>query len=123
LSAEPRIQEPVFLVDIQCPGSVRGAVYGVINKRRGHVFAEELRGRLYSVRAYLPINESFGFIAELRGATSGQAFAQCVFDHWQVLPGDPADPASKAGRLVAETRRRKGLAERLPTPENFLDKL
>merc|ERR1712061_826481 len=26
--------------------------------------------------------ESFGFVAALRQATSGQAFPQCVFDHW-----------------------------------------
>merc|ERR1712071_399153 len=39
-----------------------------------------------------PVNESFGFTADLRSNTSGQAFPQCVFDHWQILPGNPFDP-------------------------------
>jgi len=36
-----------------------------------------------------------GFTADLRSNTGGQAFPQCVFDHWQVLPGDPLDAGSK----------------------------
>merc|ERR1712194_548964 len=32
------------------------------------------------VKAYLPVSESFGFVAVLRQQTSGQAFPQCVFD-------------------------------------------
>lgn len=33
----------------------------------------------------MPVAESFGFNAELRQATSGQAFPQMVFDHWQTM--------------------------------------
>ena len=40
------------------------------------------------VKAHLPVTESFGFVAALRQATSGQAFPQCVFDHWENLQGD-----------------------------------
>ena len=42
-------------------------------------------------------NEEFfptGFTADLRSQTGGQAFPQCVFDHWQIMPGDPLDAAS-----------------------------
>jgi translation elongation factor EF-G len=41
-----------------------------------------------------------GFTADLRSNTGGQAFPQCVFDHWQVLPGDPLDAASKPYAVV-----------------------
>jgi elongation factor 2 len=76
------------------------------------------------VKAYLPVMESFGFTAELRAATSGQAFPQCVFDHWQVLPGDPLDPLTKPGAVVLETRKRKGAKqENVPGLDNYLDKL
>merc|ERR1719239_1485159 len=37
------------------------------------------------VKAHLPVNESFGFTADLRSNTGGQAFPQCVFDHWQIM--------------------------------------
>ena len=64
-----------------------------------------------------------GFTADLRSNTGGQAFPQCVFDHWQILPGDPCDPASKPGIVVTETRKRKGLKEGIPALDNYLDKL
>lgn len=64
-----------------------------------------------------------GFTADLRSNTGGQAFPQCVFDHWQILPGDPYDVNSKPSQIVAETRKRKGLKEGIPALDNFLDKL
>jgi len=36
-----------------------------------------------------------GFTADLRSNTGGQAFPQCVFDHWQIFPGDPCEAGSK----------------------------
>ena len=68
LGAQPRIQEPIYLVEIQCPDVARGGVYGVLNRRRGHVFSEEQRigTPLYAIKAFLPVNESFGFTSDLR---------------------------------------------------------
>jgi elongation factor 2 len=66
--------------------------------------------------------ESFGFTADLRSATSGQAFPQCVFDHWQVIQGDPLVPG-KPQDIVLATRKRKGLALEIPPLDRFLDKL
>jgi len=78
---------------------------------------------MFVVKAFLPVNESFGFTADLRSNTGGQAFPQCVFDHWQILPGDPFDPTTKPSQVVIETRKRKGLKEGIPLLENYLDKL
>lgn len=64
-----------------------------------------------------------GFTADLRSNTGGQAFPQCVFDHWQILPGDPMVPDSKPGMIVTETRKRKGLKEGIPPLDNYMDKL
>ena len=33
---------------------------------------------MYTMKAYLPVSESFGFNADLRQATGGQAFPQAV---------------------------------------------
>jgi len=125
LSAAPRLLEPVYLVEIQCPEAAVGGIYGVLNRRRGHVFEEnQVAGTpMFLVKAYLPVNESFGFTADLRSNTGGQAFPQCVFDHWQVLPGDPHDASSKPGLIVTSTRKRKGLKEGIPPFDNFFDKL
>jgi len=55
--------------------------------------------------------------------TSGRAFPQCVFDHWETITSDPFDDASKGGQLVAAVRKRKGLKVGIPALDNFLDKL
>jgi elongation factor 2 len=73
--------------------------------------------------SHLPVMESFGFTADLRSHTGGQAFPQCVFDHWQVMGGDPFDPSQKAYKVVVDTRKRKGLSEGVPTLDKYLDKL
>lgn len=121
LLADPAILEPVFLVEIQVPEQAMGGIYGTLTRRRGHVFAEEQRAGtpLFNIKAYLPVNESFGFPADLRSSTGGQAFPQSVFDHWQVFPGgSPLDPTSKVGQVVTEMRKRKGLKENVPGYEN-----
>jgi len=125
LTAQPRVMEPVYLVEIQCPEAAVGGIYGVLNRRRGHVFEEsQVAGTpMFIVKAYLPVNESFGFTADLRSNTGGQAFPQCVFDHWQILPGDPMDGKSRPHQIIMDTRKRKGLKESLPDLDQYLDKL
>merc|ERR1712087_416099 len=125
LTAEPRLMEPVYLVEIQCPENAVGGIYGVLNRRRGHVFEEaQTPGTpMFVVKAYLPVNESFGFTADLRSNTGGQAFPQCVFDHWQILPGDPMQENTKPNSIVEDTKKRKGLKPGNPDLGNYLDKL
>merc|ERR1712241_1056415 len=125
LTAGPRLMEPVYLVEIQCPENAVGGIYGVLNRRRGHVFEEaQTPGTpMFVVKAYLPVNESFGFTADLRSDTGGQAFPQCVFDHWQILPGDPMDGSSKTYQIVQDTKQRKGLKPGNADLGNYLDKL
>jgi len=125
LTAEPRLMEPVYQVEIQCPENAVGGIYGVLNRRRGHVFEEaQTPGTpMFVVKAYLPVNESFGFTADLRSNTGGQAFPQCVFDHWQILPGDPMQESTKPNSIVEDTKKRKGLKPGNPDLSNYLDKL
>lgn len=51
-----------FILFMQCPESIIGSIYSVLNRRRGHVFEEcPLNGTsMYIVKAYLPVKESFG---------------------------------------------------------------
>jgi len=125
LTGQPRLMEPVYLCEIQTPEHAMGGIYGVLNRRRGHVIAEERRmgTPLFNLKAYLPVLESFGFTADLRSHTQGQAFPQCVFDHWQVVQGDPLDLKSKAHELVMGVRKRKGLQDDIPPLDRFYDKL
>eukprot|EP01059_Diplonema_ambulator_P003331 TRINITY_DN12_c0_g1_i6.p1 TRINITY_DN12_c0_g1~~TRINITY_DN12_c0_g1_i6.p1 ORF type:complete len:858 (+),score=395.17 TRINITY_DN12_c0_g1_i6:52-2625(+) len=125
LTAKPGLMEPIFLVDIQTSEHAMGGIYGVLNKRRGIMLGEENRPGtpIYNVRAYLPVSESFGFTADLRSNTGGQAFPQCVFDHWAAFPGNPLEPGNLASDLVNKTRVRKGLKPEIPALDNFNEKL
>eukprot|EP00438_Fugacium_kawagutii_P035184 Skav232759 [mRNA] locus=scaffold1229:118040:131707:+ [translate_table: standard] len=108
----------------------------------GSACEENMRGirfNLTEVKAHLPVSESFGFVGSLRQATSGQAFPQCVFDHWESLPGNclekgshlaqlgPAGPgmgdAGKMEDLVLSIRKRKNLKLQMPLLADYLDKL
>ncbi|KAI8326243.1 putative EFT2-translation elongation factor eEF2 [Martensiomyces pterosporus] len=124
LVADPGLQEPIYLVEIQCPENAMGGIYGVLNRRRGHVFEEVQRPGtpLYNIKAYLPVSESFGFTADLRSNTGGQAFPQSVFDHWQLMNG-VANQEGKVMETVKAIRKRKGLAEDIPALDRYLDKL
>lgn len=125
LLATPGLQEPVYLVEIQCPENAIGGIYSVLNRRRGQVFSEEQRPGtpMFTVKAYLPVNESFGFNSDLRSQTAGQAFPQCVFDHWEIMNGSPLDKGSKIEELVRTIRTRKGLKPEIPAVDHYYDKL
>jgi len=125
ITAKPRLLEPVYMVEIQAPEGALGGIYGVLNQKRGHVFEEMQRPGtpLYNIKAYLPVIESFGFSGTLRAATSGQAFPQCVFDHWDMMMSDPLEAGSQAATLVHDIRKRKGLKEQMTPLSDFEDKL
>jgi len=124
LTAKPTLQEPVFLVEITCPQEAMSGVYNCMNMRRGCIFEENPREGtpLIQVKAHLPVAESFGFVAALRAATSGQAFPQCVFDHWEAMPGD-ATQEGKMQELVLAVRKRKNIKVAMPALGDYLDKL
>jgi len=125
LTAKPALMEPVYLVEIQCPDTVIGGVYRVLNKRRGVLTDEQARegGHTCILKAYLPVMESFGFTSALRAETGGKAFPQCIFDHWQLLAGDPLEENSKCNQTVTQIRQRKGLPPQIPSLDHYLDKL
>jgi len=125
LTAKPRLLEPIYLVEIQAPETALGGIYGVLNQKRGHVFEEMQRPGtpLYNIKAYLPVIESFGFSSTLRAATSGQAFPQAVFDHWEMMTSDPTDNTTQSGTILADIRKRKGLKDQITALSEYEDRL
>ena len=75
------------------------------------------------LQAHLPVNESFGFNEDLRGATHGQAFPQMVFDHWEIMSGNSMQPDDKSGEVVKGIRIRKGMVPNVQPAEYYTDKL
>eukprot|EP01133_Synstelium_polycarpum_P006811 gene6811-7916_t len=124
LSAKPRLQEPVYLLDIQAPNTVMAGVQTVIKGRRGTIVECEPKSlNIFSIRAHLPVSESFGITSELQSRTGGRAFLQMSFDHWAMVDSDPLDRTSKSSAIVRDIRVRKGLSADIPPIGDYLDRL
>jgi len=124
-TAGPTLIEPVYLAEITAPLLVCGGVHSVLSKRRGRAFDQTQREGtpLMTIKAYLPVLESFGFDKELRSSTSGQAFPQMIFDHWEPLDGDPFQVGNLLNTQVKSVRKRKGLSEDIPSLDHYMDRL
>ncbi|KAF9603190.1 hypothetical protein IFM89_034523 [Coptis chinensis] len=57
ITTKPRLLASIYMVEIQALEQALGDIYGVLNKKRGHVFEEMQRPHtpLYNIKAYLPV--------------------------------------------------------------------
>ncbi|XVE86557.1 hypothetical protein DITRI_Ditri18aG0042800 [Diplodiscus trichospermus] len=128
LQRKPRLVEAMYFCELNTPTEYLGPMYAVLARRRARVLKEEMQegSSLFTVHAYVPVSESFGFADELRRWTSGASSALLVLSHWEALPEDPffvpkteeemeefGDGSSvlpnTARKLIDAVRRRKGL--------------
>lgn len=128
LQKKPRLVEAMYFCELNTTTEYLGPMYAVLARRRARVLKEEMQegSPLFTVHAYVPVAESFGFADELRRWTSGAASALLVLSHWEALSEDPffipkteeeieefGDGSSvlpnTARKLIDAVRRRKGL--------------
>jgi len=98
LTANPILLEPIYRIQVSVPAEWVGQVSSLLTRKRGRILSSEQKGALLAVDGYIPVAETFGLAAELRSATSGHAFWQSQFDHWERLP------ESLAKEVIAEIR-------------------
>jgi elongation factor G len=89
--ASPIILEPVMKVEVVTPEDYLGDVIGDVNRRRGMIQGQLERGTNIAVEAFVPLNEMFGYIGQLRGMTSGRASYSMEFSHYEPVPRQVAD--------------------------------
>jgi len=125
IKSSPSLLEPMYVCDITVPNVAVSGVYSTLNMRRGVIEGKEDRPGtpLTKIKAFLPVLESFGFTQLLRQNTSGQAFPQMIFSHWQLVNGDCYDAGSQANTILMGIRERKGLKTDLPDFQDYYDKL
>jgi elongation factor 2 len=115
LTAKPMLLEPVYKTVISSPTELAGECSKIISSRRGKISAFEQKGISTVITGYIPVAETFGLAAELRSATSGRAFWQSMFDHWEKVP------AKLEAKIIKDVRKRKGLPSEVPKAERFLE--
>ncbi|GBG91742.1 hypothetical protein CBR_g53556 [Chara braunii] len=128
MGASPRLVEAMYFCEVNTSSDMLGQAYGVLAKRRARIIREDMREgtAMFTIHAYMPVAESFGFAEELRRKTSGAASPQLVLSHWEAMAEDPffvprteeeveefGDGASVlpsvGRRFMDAVRRRKGL--------------
>ncbi|KAK4279234.1 hypothetical protein QN277_016966 [Acacia crassicarpa] len=128
LQNRPRLVEAMYFCELNTPTEYLGAMYAVLARRRARILKEEMQesSPFFTVHAYVPVSETFGFAEELRRGTSGAASALLVLSHWEELSEDPffvpktedeieefGDGSSvlpnTARKLINAVRRGKGL--------------
>ncbi|MEP0855855.1 elongation factor G [Trichocoleus sp. DQ-U1] len=71
--ATPVILEPIMLVEVETPNEFVGRVQGDLSSRRGVLLGSETMENYAVIRAEVPFVEMFGYSAQLRSLSSGQA--------------------------------------------------
>jgi elongation factor 2 len=124
LEAEPSLFEPMFLCEISVPQDAAGGCYSCLSQRRGLVFEEEQRPGtpMMTLKAHLPVLESFGFTGDLRSQTGGKAFPQCVFSHWATVSGNAFEEGTTSHGMAIAVRNRKQIGE-MPPLDRYKDRL
>ncbi|KKN49288.1 hypothetical protein LCGC14_0644500, partial [marine sediment metagenome] len=76
----------------------------------------------------IPVSESLGINTELRSETSGFAFSQLIFSHYERVPGNlyklEEEGGGLARKFVEQVRKRKGYTKIAPPPaEDYIDRM
>jgi elongation factor 2 len=117
LTAKPVLLEPISKTVVSSPVELAGECTKIISGRRGRISAFEQKGAFTVITSFVPVAETFGLSKQLRSASSGRAFWQSVFDHWEKVP------EKLSGKGIAEVRKKKGLPSEIPRAERFLEEI
>ncbi len=115
LTAQPIILEPIYRIQISVPAQWVGEASSIITRNRGRIISTSQKGAVILVDGYIPVAETFGLAAIIRSGTSGHAFWQSQFSHWEKVPENIAQT------VIAEIRKRRGLPEEIPKASKFID--
>jgi elongation factor 2 len=113
LTAKSVLLEPIYAITVSVSSEFAGECSRILTTHRGKVKSYRQNGLLTIIEGFIPVAETFDFSKELRGATSGRANWQSMFDHWEKMS------EKLAVQIIAEMRKRKGLAEEVPKPDKF----
>jgi len=115
LTSKPVLLEPIYKIEISTPLELVGECVNIVRKRRGKISSSEYKGFITVVSGFIPVAETFGLTQEMRSATSGRAFWQCSFSHWERVP------ENVTSELIKQIRKRKGLPLEVPTLKAFME--
>ena len=108
LSGNAVIYEPLQVLQIDAPAEYMGEISKLVQNKRGQLLTVKQEGSFMSIRAKLPVAESFGLASDLRSATAGRGSYFLVDQMYEKLP------AELQPRVAQRIRERKGLKTEEP---------
>ena len=84
--ANPILLEPIMSVEVATPEDYTGPVTGDLNRRRGIIKGDDIKGTNRIIKADVPLSELFGYVTDLRTISSGRASASITFKEYREVP-------------------------------------
>jgi elongation factor 2 len=104
MTAKPTLLEPVQLRRIDAPVQFMGAISKLVQSRRGQMVDAQQEGNQTTIKAKIPVAESFGFTGDLRSGTEGRGVWFLVDSKFEKLP------KSLEKDVIRKIRQRKGIS-------------
>ncbi len=83
---KPVLQEPIFEMEVVTPGEFLSDVLGDLGGRRAQIRSIEGQDDLQTVRAMIPLGETFAYTTALRSLSRGRASYTMEFRHYEPVP-------------------------------------
>ncbi len=97
---DPKLLEPVMLLEVVTPEEYLGDVINDLNKKRAQVSGVEVEKDRQVIQAKAPLAEMFGYSTDLRSATQGRAVFSMQFAEFTEVPQKKAEEITQAIRGV-----------------------
>ena len=115
LLSDPKLLEPLISFECKVPSDFVSSVITLVNKRRGKIIDMPSEEDMITVKAEMPVSESFGIADELRSSTQGRAFWATQFSRWAQVP------EQMQADTIKSIRERRGLPPTPPKAEEFFE--
>ena len=87
-SANPKILEPVYDVEVMVPGDVMGDVMSDLQGRRAIIMGMESESGFEKISAKVPLKEMSSYSTALSSITGGRSSFTMKFASYELVPGD-----------------------------------
>ena len=84
--AAPVLQEPIVEMEVVTPGEYLSDVLGDLGGRRAQIRSIEGQDDVQTVRAMIPLGETFAYTTALRSLSRGRASYTMEFRHYEPVP-------------------------------------
>lgn len=101
-SAGMVLLEPVMKVDVTLPAQFVGLVIHDLQSRRGQVDTTDDKDETFSIGAFVPLANMFGYQASLKALSADKGTFTMVYSHYKIVspPSDPDNFRPAVGKRV-----------------------